>query len=292
MIEIATKTAITAAPKTSRQPTGQRPITGRSATKNRRFVVGTVRAECPAVNAMLHAMDVGIDRIRRISRRDYHRMAEVGILREDERLELLYGVIVHKHKAGESGPVVTGGIRLDDVRKLSRHDYHRMAEVGILGADEHVELVHGLVVAMSPMSELHSYLVVWLTRAFVRQLDDSFDVRPQVPLSTSNHSEPEPDLAITSRARVHDEHPSTAHLVIEIAASSLLYDREYKLPVYARARVPEYWIVDLETNTVEVYTKPKGGRYTKLARYRDGDTLRPQRLPQATIAVGEIPFER
>ena len=118
------------------------------------------------MNAMLEAM-VGPDRIRKISRREYDRMAEAGILGEDERLELLRGVIVHKNRHSESGPVVIEGIRLDDIRKLSRRDYYRMAEVGILGHAERVELIHGLVVAMSPMSELHSYLVVWLTRAFI-----------------------------------------------------------------------------------------------------------------------------
>ena len=219
-------------------------------------------------------------------------MAEVGILGEDERLELLRGLIVHENKLSENGPVVADGIRLDDIRKLSRRDYYRMAEVGILRQDERVELVHGLVIAMSPMSELHSYLIVWLTRAFVRQLDDSFDVRPQVPLSTADDSEPEPDLAITQRARVHEEHPNTAQLVIEVAVSSLHYDREYKLPLYAKARVPVYWIVDAEANTVEVYTKPEGGRYTKLVRYRDGDMLRPHGMPQVTIAVADIPFRR
>ncbi|MGE0545462.1 MAG: Uma2 family endonuclease [Kofleriaceae bacterium] len=174
------------------------------------------------------------------------------------------------------------------IRALSRKEYDRMVELGMF-EDEKIELLRGLLVTMSPQNWPHSAAVQWLTKQLALQIDRSLAVRPQLPFAASNDSEPEPDLAIVREDYTLRDHPSEVLLLIEVADSSLRKDRSIKRAIYAENGVPEYWIVDVATMTVEVYTQPVNGDYASVRVARDGDVLEPLLLAGVSIAVAELP---
>ena len=175
------------------------------------------------------------------------------------------------------------------VRPISRQEYDQMVALGMFD-DEKVELLRGVLVKMSPQDVSHSSAVEWFTKKLILSVRDDYRVRCQLPFAADDWSEPEPDIGVFPLAGI--EHPTTALLLIEVANTSLRKDREIKTPIYAAAGVPEYWILDVATMTVEVHTRPVGGTYTRIEILRDGDMLRPLCVPGVELAVSEIPRVR
>ena len=181
-------------------------------------------------------------------------------------------------------------IKPDVLRRLNRREYNELARLGVFD-DENIELLRGMLVKMSPQGTPHMRMVVWLNRRLIKGLDDSWEVRPGLSFAASDDSEPEPDLMVTSDSSKLDDAPSTAFLLIEVSNSSLRKDRKIKLPIYAEAGVPEYWIVDVSKQgrvVVEVYTEPTATGYAQMVTLRDGDVLRPLNVP-IEIAVSDLP---
>ncbi len=172
-------------------------------------------------------------------------------------------------------------------RRLTRAEYDRMAKLGFFEG-EHVELIHGIVVRMSPIGPPHSEVVDRLTSLLVRGLGDRARVRVQQPFLASDESEPEPDVAIVIERSYADAHPDSAHLIIEVAETSLTYDRDTKGPLYAASNVSEYWIVDVKGQFVEVYSDPLDNTYTKQRRVAAGEVLSPAAFPDVTIRVSAL----
>ncbi len=178
-------------------------------------------------------------------------------------------------------------------RRFSVDEYHRMIAAGILGEDEPVELLEGLIVDM-PQNPAHARVVQRLTSLLVRALaPDRFAVRVQLPLTFEfQKSEPEPDLAVVRAedAQSLERHPSTALLVIEVATTSLHVDRTLKGAIYARANVPEYWVVDVDAALVEVYRDPEPGaaRYRSLSSVRGTEVVDARTLPDLTVPVATL----
>jgi Uma2 family endonuclease len=143
--------------------------------------------------------------------------------------------------------------------RFTRAEYHRMADAAVF-RDQRVELLEGEIIAMSPQSSRHAAVVMRAPRALTRVLGDTFDVRAQVPLALDERSEPEPDIAVcTRRADGYlDGHPRAADtlLVIEVADSSLPYDRGRKVTVYARAGIPACAILNLRDRRCELLERP------------------------------------
>lgn len=169
--------------------------------------------------------------------------------------------------------------------------YHRMLESGILDEDDHVELLEGVIVEMSPQGKAHAGVIVRLNRLLVLGLGDSFDVRPQLPLTLDEQSEPEPDLAVVpAGSEGPGEHPHRALLVVEVANASLSRDREVKARLYARASIPEYWLVDLERRCIEVYRDPDStqGRYRSRDVRSGADVLECRALPGISVPLSRI----
>jgi Uma2 family endonuclease len=167
-------------------------------------------------------------------------------------------------------------------------DYHRMLEAGILGEDDPVELLDGVIVEMSPQAAAHARIITRLTRLLVLSLGDSFDVRPQLPLTLDEQSEPEPDLAVVRAELVPPgEHPHHALLVVEVASSSLARDRTVKARLYARASIPEYWLVDAERECIEVYRDPDAteGRYGSMETLSGEDVLQCRSLLGVSVSL-------
>jgi Uma2 family endonuclease len=177
----------------------------------------------------------------------------------------------------------------EGIRRLSRIEYDRMVDLGMF-ENERVELLYGVLVAMSPQGAPHATIAAWLVQRFVRALDDTFDVRGHSPFAATDDSEPEPDVSV-SRRSTERAHPSAALLLIEVSESSIRKDREIKTRLYAEAGVPEYWIVDLTGDeiVVEVHTDPSPQGYRMIETMAQDRILRPTRLPGVEIAVADIP---
>lgn len=175
------------------------------------------------------------------------------------------------------------------LRRISVDEYHRMIEAGILDEDEKVQLVDGMLVAMTPQGQPHAFVIMRLTRLLARALSDDFEVLPQLPLTLGADSEPEPDLAVVRAqdAASTRRHPRTAILVVEVAGDSLRFDRRTKLALYASSGIPEYWIVNLEDAVIEVFREPDAaaGSYRATAVARRGETLASAALPGVGVAV-------
>lgn len=176
-------------------------------------------------------------------------------------------------------------------RTFTVEEYHRMGTSNIFD-DERVELVEGEVVTMAPKGSRHSACVTRLTQLLVSRVEESFLVRVQEPLILSEMTEFEPDVAtVRSRADFYSgAHPSAKDtlLVIEVAESSLTYDREIKLPLYARAGVPEAWLVDLKAQLVSVHSTPSAQGYELVEEMHPGEGVESASVTHLRLKIDEI----
>jgi len=172
-------------------------------------------------------------------------------------------------------------------RRLTRSEYDRMAELGFFRG-ERVELIHGIVVRMSPIGPPHSSIVDRINELLVIRLAGRATVRIQQPFLAHDESEPEPDIAIVPRARYDEHHPDHAYLVVEVADSSLEYDRVTKAPLYAASGIPNYWIVDVLGRSVEIFSEPVNGRYARLERVSTAHKLSFPPFDDVAITVIEL----
>ena len=167
-----------------------------------------------------------------------------------------------------------------------------MGETGVFGEDDRVELIDGEIVEMTPIGTRHAACVARLTHLFFGRLGARVVVWAQNPLPLSMYDEPQPDLVLLlPRDDFYERaHPGPADtlLAIEVADTSLAYDRDAKLPRYALAAVPEVWIVDLEHREVLVRREPSGSGYRVEETKRPGDSLEITALPGESIPVAEI----
>jgi len=146
----------------------------------------------------------------------------------------------------------------------NRDEYYRLEELGFF-RDQRVELLYGEIVRMSPQNKPHALALSRLNTLMVLVYRSSHYVRVQLPLDLGTESQPEPDIAVVPISLVEnsDPHPPTADLVVEVAETSLLYDRKEKAALYAGAGVPTYWLVNLREEVLEVYTRPEGKQYSE-----------------------------
>ncbi len=152
------------------------------------------------------------------------------------------------------------------IRSLTSAEYYQMMESGIIREGEKVELILGQIFTMAAKGTRHTLATRKLFKQLLALIGDRADVQSQDPITLSNNSEPEPDIVI-ARLRSDDyinSHPSPADiiLVIEVADSTIKFDREIKAPLYAAAGISEYWIVNLIDNRLEIYRQPEGSIYT------------------------------
>lgn len=177
-------------------------------------------------------------------------------------------------------------------RPITVTEYHRMGEVGILGERDHVELIEGELVAMSPIGSYHHGTVNQLTHSLVHAVGEHAVVSVQGPVRLDDFSEPEPDFALL-RPRpdfYRDAHPRPADvlLLIEVADTSLNYDRAVKRALYARHAIPEFWIVNLNAGEVEVCREPKADAYASMERFGRDGAVEPALLPGVRIQLSTL----
>jgi Uma2 family endonuclease len=170
-------------------------------------------------------------------------------------------------------------------------DYHRMVDAGILGEHDRAELIEGVILEVSPQSELHAQVIQRLAHVLYRSLPDEFAIRCQLPLRLGDRSEPAPDFAVlrAEDARSHREPPSRALFVVEVASESLRKDRDIKSNLYARFGIPEYWIVDLDARAIEVRRDPgPDGRYRTVSSVPTAGEATSAVLPGLQVRVSAL----
>ena len=209
---------------------------------------------------------------------EYLAMAEAGILTEDEHLQLLGGRIVYTYA--------------DEPRLFNVDEYYAMAEAGILAPDERVELLNGEVVAMSPIGDVHAYSVDEAVYLFTIQLGERARVRSQNPVRLASNREFQPDVSILRwrEDKYLSGHPvpEDVLLLMEVSDSTLDYDRNVKLAIYAEAEIPETWIANIPDQVVEVYTLPSDGVYQMRRVFSVGESVSPLAFPDVSLPVSRI----
>ena len=177
-------------------------------------------------------------------------------------------------------------------RRFTVDEYHRMAEAGILHEDDRVELIEGEIVYMAAIGSRHFACVNNFTGRFATRLAGRAIVSVQNPVRLSSGSEPEPDLALLhprpDNYAAALPGPDEVYLLVEVADTTLRYDRETKLPLYAESGIPEVWIVDLQRERVLVYRRPRAGDYQQITTVERGGSLSPEAFPDLSLPVADI----
>ena len=178
------------------------------------------------------------------------------------------------------------------IRPISVAEYEAMAEAGIFAPDERVELVDGLLIVPPPQNVPHVSILMRMQYRLHERLGERVMIAQQSPVVISDRSEPEPDFALI---RWRDDYyacakPTNADTlaIVEVADSTLRMDRGRKRTVYARAGIPEYWIVNVRAEQIEIHRGPHGGAYPAPRIAKRGDSVSFAAFPDAVFTVGEL----
>lgn len=177
-------------------------------------------------------------------------------------------------------------------RHFNITEYYRMAAAGVFSEDDRVELIEGEIIEMNPIGSRHAACVGRLTEFLGQSISRKAIVWVQNPVQVNDYSEPLPDVALLKRrddfyARANPQ-PSEVLLIIEVADSSVEYDRDIKIPLYAAAAIPEVWLVNLAQETIESYTQPVGGAYREIRIVKRGETIASKSIPALIINADAI----
>lgn len=175
--------------------------------------------------------------------------------------------------------------------RFSVDDYYKMIDLGILDNREKAEIIDGELIKKITIGDNHALTVDLLTTFFIKNLPDSIRVRGQNPLRLGDYDEPEPDIVLADLTKYDGKrHPRPAEtiLVIEVSDTTLKYDREIKIPLYAEAEIPEVWIVNLRNKIVEIYHQPSVGIYQFAKIFKQGETVKSFVLPDLALEVDSI----
>lgn len=209
---------------------------------------------------------------------DYYRLGEIGVIRPDERTELLEGTIYWKE--------------LSTPKKFTVEDYYRLGETGMIAPNERTELLDGVIYPMEPIGPFHGGVNDSLAEYFWELSQGRWTVRVQNSIRINNTSEPQPDIALVARAphaykRRHPK-PADVYLLIEVADTTVDTDRRLKLPLYAEAKILEYWIVNLRDEVIEIYREPHSRGYSVTTMHKAGEKITPEEFPDVKVDVAEI----
>jgi Uma2 family endonuclease len=174
--------------------------------------------------------------------------------------------------------------------KFTSEEYAQMIATGILAEDDRVELIRGEIITMSPIGPNHAYIVALLNRFITRQAPDEALVAIQSPIWLPGNSEPQPDVVVMHFGNYAHVLPTSADvlLVIEVADSSLAYDRQVKLPLYAASAIAEAWLIDLAARRIERHSDPSADSYRSVTPFARGATITSTTVPGISIAVDTL----
>lgn len=168
-------------------------------------------------------------------------------------------------------------------------DYYRMAEVGLLAPFDRTELIEGELIDMAPIGCKHAYWVDRLLAVFSRKATACL-IRVQNPIRLDLYNEPQPDIALVQNRSYLEAHPNATdvHLLVEVADSTLPFDRDVKLPLYARHGIPEVWLLDVNTEELTICRDLVDGQYRTIFTPKTTEPIAPRALPQAVTTLAEI----
>ena len=177
-------------------------------------------------------------------------------------------------------------------RQFNVKEYNQMPQVGILEPDERVELIRGEIIKMSPIGRHHAACVNRLNQLFSQKLGNRVLVSVQNPVELDDYSEPQPDIALLEPQPdfYESRHPKPADifLIVEVGDSTIKYDREIKIPLYAENDIIEVWLADINEQSLEVYRQPTANGYRQVQKLQRGQSLSIQHFPGINIQVDEI----
>lgn len=182
-------------------------------------------------------------------------------------------------------------------RQLAKHwfsveEYERMGRAGVFGGDARLELLEGEIYEISPIGSPHAACVDFLSSLLNRLFGDKFIVRVQNPVRLDDFSEPQPGIALLHWRDdfYRSAHPTPAdvRLIIEVADSTVETDRSYKMPLYAKAGIPEAWIINLQDETIELYAEPVGGLYQSTKTFKRGEEAQAHTMADLRVEVADI----
>jgi Uma2 family endonuclease len=175
---------------------------------------------------------------------------------------------------------------------LSRRLYDSMISSGELTKEHKVELIYGQLVAKMPIGTKHSGMVNALANVLFSKLTQRAVISVQNPVALHEFSEPEPDLSVLRPPVLsyQERHPEPADIffLIEVADSSLRFDREGKVPLYASCDIPETWLVDVNDKAITIFSQPDGTAYQQITTYKSGDSIRLSMFPDVEIALSDL----
>nr|WP_150107111.1 Uma2 family endonuclease [Halothece sp. PCC 7418] len=177
-------------------------------------------------------------------------------------------------------------------RLFTVSEYQKMAEVGILTERDRVELMAGEIIPISPIGYRHAATVKRLNDLFGQRIGNQAIRGIQDPIVLDNQSQPQPDVVLLHPrsdyyASGHPQ-PQDIYLLVEVADSSITYDREIKIPLYAQAEIPEVWLIDLNENSVEVYQNPLRDRFSHLQILQQNLSISSLAFPKITFTIAEL----
>ncbi len=178
------------------------------------------------------------------------------------------------------------------VRLWNVDEYHRLIETGILTSDEKVELLAGQIIQMSPQRPPHAATTQCASDYLRDLLSLRATIRVQLPITLPPNSEPEPDIAVVriDSRKYFDHHPAPDEifLLVEVAKTTLRSDRTIKLPTYAKANIPEYWILDVEERIVNIFREPVGETYQQEIILNQDATISIVAFPDVTVSLNNL----
>jgi len=179
-----------------------------------------------------------------------------------------------------------------NIFRLNVSQYHQMSEAGIFSENDKVELINGEIIEMSPIGRRHTACVNRLNSVFSQLLGKKVIVAVQNPILLNNLSEPEPDIALLQpRADFYESghpQPQDIFLLIEVADSSLEYDRDVKIPLYASSGITEVWLVDIYEQVIIVYRYPSENGYSDIQKLSRGEKMSIQAFSEINLVVDDI----
>jgi Uma2 family endonuclease len=176
-----------------------------------------------------------------------------------------------------------------DLRPITAADYHRMAEAGILAADERVELIAGQIIQKMPKGPAHSALCKRIEKLLERLLGDQALVRLQDPVQIDIYSEPEPDIAVVhANANFYaDSHPtpSEVYLIVEVSDSTVERDLSTKANLYAAAGIADYWVVNVQAQQLHIFRDPQADGYQRQIILKAKQSISLVAFPECVLTV-------
>ena len=170
--------------------------------------------------------------------------------------------------------------------------YYKMLEAGILTENKRVELIRGEIIKMSPMGIRHPACVKCLAELFILRLAQTVTVGIQDPVRLNDTSEPQPDVSLLQERpdfyETQKPQPENVFLLIEVSDTTIKYDREIKIPLYAENNIVEVWLVNLNEECLEVYRQPTANGYEIVQTFQRGESVTIQALPNVTFTVDEM----